>query len=89
MSTNYAAFLNQGCLPDSLYQQRAYGTVNSNGTLAGALANIIGLNNGTDLFGNHPLQSRNLHDIESVIQPSTGRRKTWSTCTWPGISPTT
>ncbi|HEY5070970.1 MAG TPA: TonB-dependent receptor [Caulobacteraceae bacterium] len=69
IATNYAAFLNQGCVPGSLYQSSAYGTLNSNSTLGGLLANLTGLSNGKDLFGNHPLQNTNLHDIESAIQP--------------------
>ncbi|HEV2364822.1 MAG TPA: TonB-dependent receptor [Caulobacteraceae bacterium] len=69
VNSNYAAFLNQGCIPGSLYQDAAYGTLNSNGTLAGVLANLGGFSNGTDLFANHPLQDRNLHDIESALQP--------------------
>jgi outer membrane receptor protein involved in Fe transport len=69
VASNYAAFLNQGCIPGSLNQPAAFGTLNSNGTLAGTLANISGLSNGTDLFGNNPLQDRNLHNIQSVIQP--------------------
>jgi len=69
VESNYAAFLNQGCVPGSLYQPAAYGTLNSNGTLTGVLTNLIGLGNGTDLFGNHPLQDTNLHNIESAIQP--------------------
>ena len=68
----YAAFLTQGCLGgQSLYQNASFGTLNSNSTLGGIVANLAGLNNGTDLFSNHPLQDRNLHDIESVIQPLT------------------
>ena len=64
------AFLSQGCLPGSVYQNAAYGAVNSNGTLGGILADLSGLN-GTyaNLFATHPLQDHNLHDIESVIQP--------------------
>jgi outer membrane receptor protein involved in Fe transport len=69
VATNYAAFLNQGCIAGSLNQPAAFGTLNSNGTLAGTLANISGLSNGTDLFGANPLQDRNLHNIQSVIQP--------------------
>ena len=38
--------------------------------MAGTLANIGGISNGTDLFGANPLQDRNLHNIQSVIQPS-------------------
>jgi outer membrane receptor protein involved in Fe transport len=66
--SNYAAFLNQGCLPGSLYQNSAYGTVNSNATFL-ATGNLVGLNDGTDVFRNNPLQDHNLHNIASVIQP--------------------
>ncbi len=65
---NYAAYLNQGCIPGSLYQNAAYGTVNTLATGAD-LANFIGLGNGTDLLANHPFQDHNLHNIESAIQP--------------------
>jgi outer membrane receptor protein involved in Fe transport len=70
---NYAAFLNQGCLPGSLYQDAAYGTPNSNATFL-ATGNLVGLNNGTDVFrdpvtGAPQMQNHNLHDIQSVIQP--------------------
>ena len=65
---NYAAFLNQGCLPGSLYQSAAYGTVNSNATFL-ATGNLVGLNNGTNVFANNPLQDRNLHNIQSIVQP--------------------
>ncbi len=69
VTAGYAAFLSQGCQPGSLYGDGAYGTVNSNATLGGFLANVSGLSNGTDLFGNHPMQDHNLHNIESAIQP--------------------
>ncbi len=69
IASNYASYLNQGCIPGSLYQDAAYGSVNSLGT-SFSLANFLGLNNGTDVFANHPLQNHNLHDIESVIQPT-------------------
>jgi outer membrane receptor protein involved in Fe transport len=65
---NYAAFLNQGCLPGSLYQPAAYGAVNSNATFL-ATGNLVGLNNGTNVFADNPLQDTNLHDIESITQP--------------------
>ena len=68
IASNYASFLNQGCLPGSLYQPAAYGVVNALGT-SFSLANFLGLHNGTDVFASHPLQNRNLHDIESFIQP--------------------
>ena len=61
-------YLNQGCLPGSLYGNNAYGTVNTSGTLGGILTNLIGLTNGNALAG-HPLQNHNLHDIESAIDP--------------------
>ncbi len=63
------AFLTQGCLAGSIYQDAAYGALNSNSTLGGILANLGGINNFTDLYANHPRQNRNLHDIESAIQP--------------------
>ncbi len=66
--TNYAAYLNQGCLPGSLYQPAAYGTLNSNATAVG-LDNFLGINNGQDLFRDNPLQSTNLHNIQSIRQP--------------------
>ncbi|MBV8594410.1 MAG: TonB-dependent receptor, partial [Caulobacteraceae bacterium] len=70
--TNYAAFLNQGCLPGSLYQNAAYGTPNSNATFL-ATGNLFGLNNGRDVFvnndGSPQMQDHNLHNIQSVIQP--------------------
>lgn len=68
---NQRAFLSQGCLPGSLYQNSAFGSLNSNSTLGGILANLSGLNNFTDLFATHPLQDHNLHNIESTIQPLT------------------
>ncbi|MHB8528987.1 MAG: TonB-dependent receptor, partial [Caulobacteraceae bacterium] len=66
---NYAAYLNQGCLPGSLNQAAAYGTPNSNATFL-ATGNLVGLNNGTDVFANNPLQDRNLHNIQSIRQPT-------------------
>ena len=66
--SNYAAYLNQGCLPGSLYQPAAYGTLNSNATAVG-LDNFLGINNGQDLFRDNPLQSTNLHNIQSIRQP--------------------
>jgi outer membrane receptor protein involved in Fe transport len=66
--TNYAAFLNQGCLQGSLFQPAAYGTINSNATAVN-LDNFLGINNGQDLFRNNPLQSTNLHNIQSIRQP--------------------
>jgi outer membrane receptor protein involved in Fe transport len=65
----YSDFLNQGCLQGSLYQSAAYGALNSKGTLAGVLSRLIGLNNGTDVFGLNPLQDTNLHNIQSIVQP--------------------
>ena len=35
VSGNYASYLNQGCLQGSLYQDAAYGTLNSNATIGG------------------------------------------------------
>ncbi|HEY2482295.1 MAG TPA: TonB-dependent receptor plug domain-containing protein, partial [Caulobacteraceae bacterium] len=68
IASNYAAFLNQGCLPGSLYQPAAYGTINSNATSVN-LDNLLGINNGQDLFRDNPLQSTNLHNIQSIRQP--------------------
>ncbi len=65
----YNAFLSQGCLPASLYSNAAYGAVNSNATFGGVVANLIGLNNGTNVFASHGPQGHNLHNIESFIQP--------------------
>ena len=65
------AFLSQGCLPGSIYQNAAYGALNTNSTLGGVVANLSGLNNFTDLLANHPMQDHNLHNIESAIQPLT------------------
>ncbi len=69
ITSNYAAFLSQGCLPGSLYQRSAYGTVNSNATLGGLIGNLFGINNGTDVYGANPLQDPNLHNIQAAIQP--------------------
>ena len=69
VSGNYASYLNQGCLQGSLYQEAAYGTLNTNATTGGLLANLTGLNNGLDLNRNDPFQDHNLHDIQSAIQP--------------------
>jgi len=65
---NYAAFLNQGCLPGPLNSPAAFGVVNSNATFL-ATGNLVGLNNGTNVFANNPLQDNNLHNIESIRQP--------------------
>ena len=69
VSSNYASYLNQGCLQGSLYQDAAYGTINTNATTGGLLANLTGLNNGLDLLRDNPLQDHNLHNIQSLIQP--------------------
>ena len=66
---NYAAFLNQGCLPGPLNSPAAFGVVNSNATFL-ATGNLVGLNNGTNVFADNPLQDTNLHDIESIRQPT-------------------
>ncbi|MDR3511976.1 MAG: TonB-dependent receptor [Caulobacteraceae bacterium] len=63
------AFLSQGCKAGSLYSSSAYSVVNSNGTLAGVLANLMGLSNYNDVFAGHAKQDSNLHDIESAIDP--------------------
>ena len=69
VSTNYASYLNQGCLAGSLYQDAAYGVINTNATTGGLLANLTGLSNGTNLNANYGLQDHNLHNIQSLIQP--------------------
>jgi outer membrane receptor protein involved in Fe transport len=69
VATNYAAFLNQGCLPGALNQPAAYGVLNSLGTTAGTLGALAGITDGTNLFRNYGLQNTNLHDIQSVVQP--------------------
>ena len=61
-------YLSQGCQAASLYGSQAYGTVNSQATLGGTLANLVGLTNG-DVFANNPLQNKNLHDINSSVDP--------------------
>jgi outer membrane receptor protein involved in Fe transport len=63
------AFLSQGCKAGSLYSSQAYGVLNSNGTLAGVLANLMGLDTYKNLFAGHARQDSNLHDIESAIDP--------------------
>lgn len=70
VSAPTAAFFNQGCLPGSLYQSAAYGTLNSNATLAGVLSNVVGLTAGNNVFAGHPLQNNNLHDIQSAVDPT-------------------
>jgi outer membrane receptor protein involved in Fe transport len=69
VTSNYASYLTQGCLQGSLYQDAAYGTLNTNSTTGGLLANLTGLSNGMDLNRNNPFQDHNLHNIQSVIQP--------------------
>ena len=64
---NYAAFLNQGCLPGPLNSAAAYGTPNSNATFLAA-GNLVGLNDGTDVYAG-VTQDRNLHNIQSIKQP--------------------
>ncbi len=60
----------QGCQAGSLYSNAAYGTVNSNADLAGIYQQQTGqINAGQDIYGDHPLQNHNLHDIESVVDP--------------------
>ncbi|MGH8337074.1 MAG: TonB-dependent receptor, partial [Gammaproteobacteria bacterium] len=64
---NYAAFLNQGCLPGPLNSAAAYGTPNSNATFLAA-GNLVGLNDGTDVYAG-VTQDHNLHNIQSIKQP--------------------
>ena len=61
-------FTSQGCTPGDAYSDQAFGTLNSKGTLAGIFNLVSGLSN-QDVFGNHPLQNHNLHDIESTVDP--------------------
>ena len=56
-------------MPGPLNSPAAYGNFNSNATLAGVLADLIGLSNGANLNANLPNQNINLHDIASRIQP--------------------
>jgi outer membrane receptor protein involved in Fe transport len=60
--------LSQGCQATSLYNNNAYGSINSQGTLAGIYAQELGLLSG-DAFANNPLQNHNLHDITSAVDP--------------------
>ena len=69
VAKNYASYLTQGCQQGSLYQDAAYGVINTNATTGGLLANLTGLSNGTNLNANYGLQDRNLHNIQSLIQP--------------------
>jgi outer membrane receptor protein involved in Fe transport len=69
VASNYASYMTQGCQQGSLYQNAAYGSINTNATTGGLLANLTGLSNGTNLNANQPLQDHNLHNIQSLIQP--------------------
>ena len=60
-------FLTQGCLPGSLYNAAAYGTVNSSGSLTGLLGNIFGFTSGDVNAGD--TTSRNLREIETTLDP--------------------
>jgi outer membrane receptor protein involved in Fe transport len=62
------AFLTQGCQAASLYSNSAYGALNSNGTLAGVLANLMGLTSYNNVFAG-VTQDHNLHDIASAFDP--------------------
>ncbi|MFN3523402.1 MAG: TonB-dependent receptor [Phenylobacterium sp.] len=65
-------YLSQGCLGGSLYQDAAYGAVNSAATLGGIFAGLVGLTGSLTDPGNINLgkvQNRNLHDIESSVDP--------------------
>ncbi|HEY2661061.1 MAG TPA: TonB-dependent receptor [Caulobacteraceae bacterium] len=63
-----SGFLGQGCQAASLYGPGAYGTLNSASTLGGILAGLVGLTSG-DVFANNPMQDKNLHDINSSVDP--------------------
>jgi outer membrane receptor protein involved in Fe transport len=60
--------LSQGCQAASLYANNAYGSINSQGTLAGIYAQELGLLSG-DAFANNGQQDHNLHDISSAVDP--------------------
>lgn len=60
-------YLNQGCLPASLYTAGAYGTVNTAGTLTGLLGNIFGFTSGDVNAGD--TTSTNLREIETALDP--------------------
>lgn len=65
-------YLSQGCVGGSLYQDAAYGAVNSAATLGGIFAGLVGLTGSLTNQGNvnvGKVQNKNLHDIESSVDP--------------------
>jgi outer membrane receptor protein involved in Fe transport len=60
-------YLSQGCKPGSLYSPAAFNTTNSNGSLGGMLANLLGLSRGDVNAGK--VVSRNLRHAESAYLP--------------------
>lgn len=61
-------YLSQGCKPGSLYAPAAFDTTNSNGSLGGMLANLLGLSQGDVNAGK--VVSRNLRHAESAYLPT-------------------
>ncbi|MDR3511305.1 MAG: TonB-dependent receptor [Caulobacteraceae bacterium] len=64
-------WLSQGCKEATLYSNAAYSQINSNG--ATPLNNLIGLTGAYttgNVFANNSAQDHNLHDIQSIIDPS-------------------
>jgi len=60
-------FFVQGCLPTSLYDPSALGTVNSQGTLGGLFAALGGFQTGDAYAGK--MQTKDVRDIESLFDP--------------------
>ncbi|MBB6093311.1 outer membrane receptor protein involved in Fe transport [Povalibacter uvarum] len=61
-------FLNQGCLPGSIYSDAAYGSVNYVSTLSGQLGSLAGLVTGDAYAG--VVQSRDLREVAVTTDPS-------------------
>ena len=57
----------QGCVPSSLYDPSALGTVNSQATLGGLFGALGGFQTGDAYAGK--MQTRNIRDIESTFDP--------------------
>lgn len=57
----------QGCLPTSLYDDSAFGTVNSQATLGGLFGALGGFQTGDAYAGK--MQTRDVRDIESLFDP--------------------